>query len=117
MRFLTGRKLRNSILIGSGAVYICIADGETVGMAAVTKRYSKDALHLSLAFVKGEYQHRGVGRALIDKIILDHPGRDITVNASPVGYGFYNAMGFVPTDMERMTDGLIFTPMIKRVNN
>lgn len=114
MRFLRGKRLRVSLLTGSGAVYICCIDGETAGMAAVTERYNKSRVHLSLAFVRGRFQRQGAGRALIEKIILDHPGKDISVNASPVGYEFYNAMGFVPEDMERMRDGLVFTPMIKK---
>lgn len=114
LRFLRGRKLKTALLLGSGAVYICTSDGSAAGMAAVTNLFNRKEIHLSLAFVKGEFHRKGVGRALLSRITEDFPRRNISVNAAPPGYEFYKAMGFTPTAMENMVDGLIFTPMLFR---
>ncbi|MCM1577443.1 MAG: GNAT family N-acetyltransferase [Ruminococcus sp.] len=112
IRFLHSRKLKTALLTGSGAVYICEIDGVLAGMAAVTKLRNRRESHLSLLFVKGEYQRKGAGRELVKRIMSDFPRRSISVNAAPPGYEFYKSMGFEPQEMETMADGLIFTKMI-----
>lgn len=110
--FLHSGKLRFSLFTGSGAVYICTLEGRLAGMAAVTNVRNRREIHLSLAFVRGEFQRKGVGRALLERIMSDFGRKNISVNAAPPGYKFYSSMGFEPLEMETMVDGLIFTKML-----
>lgn len=108
--FLYGDRFKAGLTDGSAVVYICEENGDITGMMAI-----RDGRHICLAFVKHGQRQKGIGRMLFERIISDHPGRDITVNAAPTGYEFYKHMGFIPADMELMDDGIIYTPMI-RVN-
>ena len=63
--------------------------------------------------IKDRYRGKGIGKALFKAFGIDTPGRVFTVNAALPAYGFYKKMGFVPTDIEKIEDGLIFTPMKK----
>lgn len=104
--FLFGGELDGKLRDGSAQMYVCTIDYKLCGAMAV-----RDGGHITLAFVSREYQRRGIGRRLFERISEDNPGVCFTVNSSPVGVPFYSSLGFVPTDMERMEDGILFTPM------
>ena len=108
--FLFGGELDGKLRDGSAQMYVCISDDELCGAMAV-----RDEGHITLAFVPREYQRRGIGRRLFERIAEDNPGVCFTVNSSPVGVPFYSSLGFVPTDMERMEDGIFFTPMTRGI--
>jgi len=40
-----------------------------------------------------------------------YPNDTITLNSSPYGLPFYQAIGFVPTEAEKTVNGIRFTPM------
>ena len=44
-------------------------------------------------------------------MIRDIPDGIITLNSSPYGLPFYQALGFLPTDQEQIVNGIRFTPM------
>jgi len=67
--------------------------------------------HISEFFVLGEYQHKGIGRALFNAMRRDYHKQVFTVNASPYAYDIYEHFGFKPVDIERCENGLIFTSM------
>ena len=77
--------------------------------------------HISLLFVDGLYQRMGIGSALCQravelcvKVSPDVPA--VSVNASPNAVSAYLRMGFVPTDNEKLVNGIRFTPMSMTIN-
>ena len=108
--FLFGGELDGKLRDGSAQMYVCITDDKLCGAMAV-----RDGGHITLAFVPREYQRMGIGRRLFERISEDNPGVCFTVNSSPVGVPFYSSLGFAPTDMERMEDGILFTPMTRGI--
>lgn len=82
-------------------------DGDRLCGVAATR---KGGTHLSLLFVRKEFQGRGIGRTLIERIQKDAPG-SVTVHSSPFAVEFYRHMGFAATDVEQLEDGIRFTPM------
>ena len=67
--------------------------------------------HIGDFFVKAEYQGRGHGRRLFERMKQDYPIKEFTVNSSPYAVPIYRKLGFCDTDTEQTVDGLIFTPM------
>ncbi|MBQ6119882.1 MAG: GNAT family N-acetyltransferase, partial [Clostridia bacterium] len=65
-------------------------------------------------FVDGGYHRLGVGTRLFRHLLRDHPDETITLNSSPYGLPFYQALGFVKTAEEQTVNGIRFTPMIWR---
>ena len=77
----------------------------------------KNMAHISLFFVKKEFQGKGIGRELLAACIAyckEHGVSDLTVNAAPTGMSFYLANGFEALAGERFEGGLRFTPMTLR---
>ncbi len=73
-------------------------------------------MHINLAFTKKEYHHQGIATALFNYLLEDvkkeNPAlKEITVNSSPYGKGFYLHIGFIPLSEEQESDGIRFTPM------
>ena len=67
--------------------------------------------HICFFFVKGSYHRRGIGTKLFKQLLRDIPNGMITLNSSPYGLPFYQALGFLPTDKEQTVNGIRFTPM------
>lgn len=76
----------------------------------------REKKHISLLFVHGDFHRQGIGRMLMDTAceyaLKNYGQKRITVNSSPYGLLFYTAYGFKAVDMERITDGIRYTPMI-----
>lgn len=96
--------------------YIVIAafiNGLMVGMIGV-----RNETHISLLFVDSEYHRRGIARKLMYKafetVFSEFNKREMTVNAAPFAIGFYHKIGFIDTNVEQLTDGIRYTPMIIR---
>lgn len=109
LNFLWGRRLREMISDGEMQVWGCFARSGMIGMMAL-----RGGSHISLAFVKSEFHRMGAGRMLFSeakKYALTHGITEMTVNASDYGLPFYKAMGFMPADMQSVSDGIISTPM------
>lgn len=107
--YLWGKRVREMIADGDLKVWVCYANNELVGMLAL-----REACHISLAFIRGDFHRQGIGRMLYSeakRFALDMETEVITVNASEYGIPFYKAMGFHETDMQQCTDGIIYTPM------
>ena len=66
--------------------------------------------HICAFFVDGAYHRRGIGTKLFRRLREDFPGR-ITLNSSPYGLLFYQALGFAAADTEQTVNGIRFTPM------
>jgi ribosomal protein S18 acetylase RimI-like enzyme len=102
-------------------VLIAEEQGRLAGMIEV-----RGAGHVSMLFVDGDCQRRGVGRALLRAAFAPPPvgarrgaGRPppaadlITVNAAPNSIAAYERLGFRPTGPEKTVKGLRFLPMAR----
>lgn len=109
--FLYGENMQKMRSQGSIHFFGAYCGGTLSGICA-----HRAATHITLMFVRREFQRRGIGRALIQAAIehihLIYGTYAVTLNAAPCGIEFYKSVGFIPTDMEQMADGIIFTPMI-----
>ncbi len=70
-----------------------------------------DRMHICFFFVDGDYHRRGVGTSLFRYLRTVYPHDTITLNSSPYGLPFYQAIGFIPTEAEKTVNGIRFTPM------
>ena len=72
--------------------------------------------HISLFFVREEYQKKGIGRELFNYVLNLNSDDFFTVNSSPYAYRFYEHLGFVDTvDSIQEVNGLKFYPMKKLI--
>ena len=72
--------------------------------------------HIVLFFVRPEAQGRGLGRALLGKVLAELKRRKpglarVTVNSSPNAVVTYLSLGFTSTDHQQEHNGIRFTPM------
>ena len=72
--------------------------------------------HINLVFTKKEYHRKGVATAifrfLLNDLRRENPAlKEITLNSSPYGKGFYLRLGFIPLSEEQEMDGIRYTPM------
>lgn len=67
--------------------------------------------HIALFFVDGEYQRRGIGRALFNTILRENNASTVTVNSSVFALPIYKRLGFIQTDEMCMKDGIKYIPM------
>lgn len=109
--FIYGANMERMREKGDIIFWNAYCDGVLAGTCAL-----RDSRHISLLFVHGDFHRQGIGRMLMDaacEYALGKYGQKrITVNSSPYGVQFYTAYGFRPVDMERITDGIRYTPMI-----
>ena len=71
----------------------------------------RERKHICFFFVDGRYHRLGIGTRLFRYLLNDFPDVEITLNSSPYGLPFYNAIGFSPTEEEKTVNGIRFTPM------
>lgn len=99
---------RESLAARSDATQRWVAlDGDVVvGMLEV-----RDGSHVSMLFIEGAYQRRGVGRRLLAAAFgTDWPL--LTVNSAPNAVGAYERLGFVTAaPMQQSPDGIAYVPM------
>jgi GNAT superfamily N-acetyltransferase len=90
---------------------VAVAGRRIVGIIEVRGRS-----HVSLLFVEGAHQRRGVARGLFRAAFEDAGGarRRITVNASPNSVAAYERLGFCAKGPERARKGIRFLPMVFR---
>lgn len=98
-------------LMNELVVYGAFDGKELVGILG-TKRMG---IHISLFFIRKEYQGKGIGRKLFDFALQDNPVKEMTVNSSTYAIGVYQAFGFEKICERQETNGLKYTPM-KRVS-
>lgn len=112
--FLSDSMLRRMFVKGEYPVFIALDGKHQAGMISL-----RDKTHISLLFVEEGYHHQGIGRGLIKKledyIKREYRGCRITVNAAPYAIGFYHAVGFEDVAPQLSKEGIIYTPMEKRI--
>lgn len=109
---------REKCAAGECPIYAAFDGDKIVGIMGM--RSSKT--HINLVFTKKEYHHQGIATALFRYLLADRmketPNlREITLNSSPYGKGFYLHLGFVPVDSEQTVNGIRFTPMRYSINH
>jgi ribosomal protein S18 acetylase RimI-like enzyme len=104
-QFLNHRVQRNHIVL------VALNGDQLIG-AIELRSYN----HISLLFVKTEYQNMGIAKKLLNLSLelckranpsLAH----IDVNSSPNAVRIYEKLGFTQTDIEQEVNGIRFTPM------
>ncbi len=110
MNFIYGDSIKTKTKAGTFIFWGCYYGNRMVGMMAL-----RDGSHISLAFTHKDFHRQGIGRmlflALREYVVKQGLHTNITLNSSPYGLPFYIAIGFIPTDMERIDDGIRYTPM------
>lgn len=101
------RSLQDPGYTGQLTLYGAFEDGVLIGMLATRD----EGCHITLFFVDGRFQRRGIGRALLAEALAAHPQGPIMVNAAPYAVEIYRRLGFVLADAEQLTDGLRYIPM------
>ena len=96
--------------MGAYQMFVALDRQRIIGMITL-----RDSKHISLLFVDEKYHRQGIGRALVKQLtdyMAEEMGiRQVTVNASPYGVGFYHKLGFRDLRPEEQKDGIIYTPM------
>ena len=110
-RFISPEALREKAAEGDAFVLTAKDGGDIVGVIAV-----RDNRHIFLIFVQDDFQRKGVAKRLfsmaLERCRRDNPGlAGITVNSSPYAVPIYESLGFVPTEPERVKNGIRHTPM------
>lgn len=109
-KFLNFKSIIQKLEKGNLFFWGYFIENELVGVIAM-----KGFNHISMFFVKKEYQRKGIGKKLFLMILGLSKAHDnvrkITVNASPFSVEIYHRLGFRDTNLEQIVDGLRFTPM------
>ncbi len=112
--FLSDAMLRRMFLTGEYPMFIALDGEKQTGMISL-----RNKTHISLLFVEEGYHHRGIGRSLIENLAeyirKEYRGDRLTVNAAPYAVGFYHEVGFEDMAPQLSRDGIIFTPMEKKL--
>jgi len=77
--------------------------------------------HISLFFVRTEYQNLGIGKKLNELAInkcktVRSDITNIEVHSSPYAVPIYGKLGFVKVNTEQIVNGMRFTPMTFNIN-
>ncbi len=104
-------------MMQSGEMYLygAYVANQLAGVIAV-----RSVQHISLLFVREEYQKQGVAKGLVAMVKCKYTNQklekpSLTVNASPYAVEIYKKMGFEPLQGELEKDGIRFTPMEYRL--
>ncbi|WP_086331006.1 GNAT family N-acetyltransferase [Candidatus Enterococcus mansonii] len=75
--------------------------------------------HVTLLFVAKQYHKQGIARKLLETAYIYCKAHftitTITLNSSPYAVEAYKHLGFKETDSQQQVDGILFTPMEKRI--
>ena len=91
--------------------FVALDKDEIVGVIEV-----RDTNHISLLFVKKEYQKMGIAKKLIELSLekskkINHSFSVIEVNSSLYAVEIYEHLGFVQIDEEKVVNGIRFVSM------
>jgi ribosomal protein S18 acetylase RimI-like enzyme len=108
--YIQPQTIRGRLKLGALGL-VSVVDDSIVGMIEMLG-YS----HVTLLFVDGAYQRRGISRELLRLMLdicrqRDPQLKEVTLNSSPYALEIYKHLGFVPTDMQQESNGILYTPM------
>ena len=107
---LTSTQLYIEFLQGRYPVICAYKDRKVIGVLSM-----RNDSHISLLFVRREFQRKGIGTKLLEKCkdyCMSKGIEAVTVNAIATGVPFYVANGFEAVEAARVEHGLGYTPMI-----
>ncbi len=109
--FISTENMREKMRKGEMKFWGCYLNNFLVGVVAL-----REGQHISLLFVRKQFQRLGIAARLLKMAIGDlsmaEPKiRAVTVNSSPYAVEFYKKMGFVPLAEEKRENGIRFTSM------
>ena len=104
---------RSLIKRSEGNHFVVVAETESVIAGMIEMREMR---HVSMLFVDKAFHRRGIGKELLrvalDKMNSDgRPPRKVTVHSSRFAVPFYQSLGFVRTEEEKIIHGVIHIPM------
>ncbi len=90
--------------------------GETLVGVIEIRRFE----HITLLFVDGHYQRRGIARELLAEALQlarrNRPGiTAFTVNSSPNAVAAYRKLGFIQAEPEQIQHGIRYIPMRREI--
>ena len=96
---------------GNHFVLVAEAEGAIAGMIEI-----REMRHVSMLFVDKAYHRRGIAKELfsaaLDRIKSEsRPPKKVTVHSSRFALPFYESLGFVRTEAEKIIHGVIHIPM------
>jgi len=94
-------------LVKGHKVFVARADGRPVGLIEFRERN-----HISLLFVRREFQGQGIARRLLTFVLAGIAAQSVTVNASPNAVLAYRDLGFEAAGEEQVQNGIRFIPMV-----
>ena len=108
--FIQTQTIQDRLKLGAFGL-VSVVDGTIIGMIEM-----RGYAHVTLLFVDGAYQKRGISRELLRRMLdICHQHnpqlREVTLNSSPYAVEIYKHLGFVPTDVQQERNGIVFTPM------
>ncbi len=109
MRVAIEDRLKDVSIYNQRLLVVALVDDKVVGMI---ETYGTN--RISLLFVDGEYQRKGIATSMMSKIAseLKMRGYDkIVLNSSPYGLPFYKQFGFTVVEEEKNPDTPWKTPM------
>ncbi len=108
--FITDETLHRMFLIGAYEMFLVFINETIIGVITL-----RDQTHISLLFVDGFYQQRGLGSMMIDYVKkyvqYAYQSTHLTVNAAPYAIKFYEHRGFVHTKEPFVQKGVLVAPM------
>lgn len=92
-------------------ILVAVDGNKIAGVIEVRSNY-----HISLLFVKKEYQKRGIAKKLLELALVKcrqhKPDVSIVeVNSSPYAVPVYENLGFMKINIEQVANGMRYTPM------
>lgn len=110
--FISDDNLYRAFLNGHYRMMVAVDGERVIGVGSI-----RNKKHLSLLFVDEEYQHRGVGSAILarlcDYLKKEAGERYMSLNAAPCAVDFYRKLGFQALRPEEEYSGIRVTAMEK----
>jgi GNAT superfamily N-acetyltransferase len=110
-RFIAPDALRDRCQQAGFFLLCCRAQGALLGVLAV-----RDHSHISLMFVRRDWQQQGIARRLLDLAIercraMNRALKTLTVFSAPFAVPVYEQLGFAAIGPEQQQNGIRFRPM------
>lgn len=110
--FITDDELYTAFLLGRYQMMVAVDGSRVIGAGTIRNRN-----HLSLLFVDEDYHHRGIGRAIINRLcqyLKEEAGEGyMSLKAAPYAVDFYHKLGFRTVKPEEEYSGIRVTEMEK----
>jgi GNAT superfamily N-acetyltransferase len=100
-----------NFMLGLGRGWAAESDGK-LGATGLCWTYGTDAGALGMVGVVPELQGRGLGRCLLERLLVELDGRRVVLHATDRGLRLYESLGFAATGQVRQHQGAAFRPTL-----